>query len=538
MRRSRPADLAETLFDLIVIGGGITGVATAREAALRGLSVLLVEKDDFAAGTSSRSSKLIHGGLRYLQTYQFALVAESLRERERMLTLAPHLTEVRPFLYLLYDGYPEGRTLLNAGLTFYDAASGEWMKRRHRMLSARKVLDLEPHLRRDGLLGAGQYYDVLTDDARLTVDHAKGAAEAGAQLLNHAAVSGLLVEGGRTRGVRITDQLDGNVVEVHARVVASATGPWTDQTLALERGDHANSLRPTKGVHIVLRKSDFPLNTAVFLRSPDDNRVVWPTPSLEDDLVYIGTTDTDFAGDLDVVTPDEDDITYLLNVANHTIPDARVTEDHIVGSWAGLRPLVAAAPGTTTGNTSREHVISEGPTGLLAISGGKLTSSRVMAQHLVEVAVTKLRTPVGPSVASSTPISGGSPGTTLGLFAAATALGVPDDIAGSWVRRYGSNAGHVLRQWQDDTAAREVVGPRGLTVAEVRYCVAEEMVLTLCDLLVRRTSLFFWDAAGSLAAADQIAAALAAELGWDEQRRGAEVAAYRKLVHAHLPGHR
>ncbi|MGA4668950.1 FAD-dependent oxidoreductase [Propionibacteriaceae bacterium Y1923] len=538
MERPLPDDLTGTLFDLIVIGGGITGVATARDAALRGLSVLLVEKDDFASGTSSRSSKLIHGGLRYLQTYQFKLVAESVRERERMLTMAPHLTEVRPFLYLLYDGYPEGRALLNLGLTFYDAASGAWLKRRHSMLSARKVLELEPHLRASGLVGAGRYYDVLTDDARLTVDHAKGAAEAGARMLNHAAVTGLVIEAGQTRGVRIVDQLDGREFEVHARQVVSATGPWTDRTLAMERGDHVSSLRPSKGVHIVVRKSDFPLNTAVFLRSPDDNRVVWPTPSLEDDLVYIGTTDTDFTGDPDHVVPEESDIGYLLNVANHTIPEARLTDQHIVGAWAGLRPLVAADPSASTGNTSREHVITEGATGLLTISGGKLTSSRVMAKHLVDAVMGKLQRPTDRSVADRTPISGGSPASTLGLLAATASAGVPDHIAQTWVRRYGSNAGKVLARWQADEAAREVVGPRGLTRAEVAYCVAEEMCLTLSDLLVRRTSLFFWDAPGTLEQVDGIARSLGAELGWDDDRRAEEVEQYTALVRGNLPGRR
>ncbi|HEY3410608.1 MAG TPA: glycerol-3-phosphate dehydrogenase/oxidase, partial [Propionicimonas sp.] len=276
MIRARLAQLAGRRFDLVVIGGGITGAATARDAALRGLTVLLVEKDDFAAGTSSRSSKLIHGGLRYLQSYQFGLVAESVREREKALKLAPHLTEIRPFIYLLYDGYPESKWMLNLGLTFYDVASGSPIRRRHRMLSAGQILQREPHLRSPGLIGGGLYYDVLTDDARLTLDVAKGAANAGATLINHAAVTGLVLERGRARGVTIDDQLSGERCQVHARQVVSCTGPWTDATRALEHAGDSH-LRPTKGVHIVLRKSDFPLNTAVFLRSPDDNRVVWPT---------------------------------------------------------------------------------------------------------------------------------------------------------------------------------------------------------------------------------------------------------------------
>nr|WP_017201827.1 glycerol-3-phosphate dehydrogenase/oxidase [Microbacterium barkeri] len=537
MFRTTPAELEQTLFDLVVIGGGITGVATARDAALRGLSVLVVEKDDFAAGTSSRSSKLIHGGLRYLQTYQFGLVAESLRERERMLNLAPHLTEVHPFLYLLYRGYPETKLLLNLGLTFYDVASGQWRKRRHKMLSAPEVSKVEPYLRTEGLVGAGRYYDVLTDDARLTVDTAKGAAEAGARLLNHAAVVELILEGGQARGVVVADQFTGQNHRIHARQVLNATGPWTDRTLSLEHGgEPATKLRPTKGVHIVLRKSDFPLNTAVFLRSPDDNRVVWPTPSLESDVVYVGTTDTDYAGDPDRVQPTEADVKYLLNVANHTIPSAQLTEQHIVGSWAGLRPLVASAPGSSTSNASREHAITTGPTGMLTISGGKLTSNRVMAKQLVDAAVKKLRVRTRSYAAGATPISGGVPFDESAIRRAAKLAGVPDEVSGTWVRRYGANAEKLVALWLEDESARVVVGPRGLTVAEILFGVREELAGSLEDLLVRRTSVFFWDADGGLKQIEAIADVFVAELNWSDERRQREIEGYTRLVRAHRPG--
>jgi len=536
VRRPQFADLARSEFDIVVIGGGITGVATARDAALRGMSVLLVEKDDFAAGTSSRSSKLVHGGLRYLETYQFKMVAESLRERERMLVMAPHLTEVRPFFYMLYKGYPESMFLLSLGLTFYDVASGEWRKRRHSMLSAQEVLRREPHLRADGLLGAGQYFDVLTDDARLTIDTAKAAAEAGAQLLNHAQVTEILLEGGRARGVRIRDRITGDVVDVHARQLLNATGPWTEHTRSLEEGGSApRRMRPTKGVHIVLRKSDFPLNTAVFLRSPDDNRVVWPIPSLEDDLVYIGTTDTDYNGDPDDVHPDHSDIQYLLNVANHTIPDAKLDESHIVGSWAGLRPLVAPSPGTSTSNTSREHAITTGPSGMLTISGGKLTGSRLMAKQLVDAAERRLQRPPSSSTAADIVISGGQMDKFSEIRKAAARARVPAEIVDSWLRRYGANAAKVLDEWTASPEATDVIGARRLTRAEVRYCVAEEECLTLSDLMIRRTSLFFWDPAGGLTKDNRVVEELARLLGWSDEERERQVAEYGRLVDLHRP---
>lgn len=536
VKRASLHELSEREFDVVVIGGGITGVATARDAALRGLSVALVEKDDFAAGTSSKSSKLIHGGLRYLQTYQFKLVAESLRERENALRIAPHLTHVEPFLYLLYRGYPEGKNLLNLGLTFYDAASGAWAKRRHHMLSAREVLEREPHLASDGLLGAGMYYDVLTDDARLTIDTASGAAQAGATLINHALVTGLIIDGGRARGVAVTDTLTGETGHVHAQEVVSATGSWTDQTRALERGGStAGRLRPTKGVHIVVRKSDFPLNTAVFLRSPDDNRVVWPTPSLEDDMVYIGTTDTDYDGDLDDVHPDDADVRYLLNVANATIPTARLTEEHVVGSWAGLRPLVAPEPGVSASNTSREHAITEGETGMLTISGGKLTSNRIMAKQLVDRVERKLGLKLTKSATKTTPVPGADVALAGRAEAGARLAGVPAATWDRWVARYGSNATKILDRWTAEPENRDVIGVRDLTRAELIYLLEDEMALTLEDVLVRRTSAFFWDRTGGLAEVDAVADEMAARLDWDRRRRADEIAGYARLVAEHRP---
>jgi glycerol-3-phosphate dehydrogenase len=425
--------------------------------------------------------------------------------------------------------------MLNLGLTFYDAASGEWRKRRHRMLNARQVLAREPHLNPSGLRGAGMYYDVLTDDARFTVELAKGAAEAGAQLINHAEVTGLVLERGIARGVTIHDNLKDEDWEVHARQVLNATGPWTDRTRALEHSGSGRRLRPTKGVHIVVRKVDFPLETPVFLRSPDDGRVVWPTPSLEQDVVYIGTTDTDYGGDLDDVHPDDSDITYLLNVANQTIPEAHLDESHVVGSWAGLRPPVAPAPGVSESNTSREHEISVGPTGMLTISGGKFTSNRLMAQQFVDAAERALKTSVRQRDAATTPLPGSALDEVPAIAAAARSAGVPAPASQAWIHRYGSNAGQVLDRWRRSDAARRELGVRGLTVAEIEYAVEEEMVASLSDLLVRRTSIFFWDADGGIAQIAAIADVLAQLLNWTEDRRRAEIETYRALVDKHRP---
>jgi len=526
---------SDTEFDLVIVGGGVTGAACLRDAVLRGLNALLIERDDFAAGTSSRSSKMIHGGLRYLETYQFKLVREGVKERELSLTLAPHLTHLVPHLYAIYDGDSYGLGMLNFALTFYDAFSGQWRQRRHRLLNKTGVLELEPGLNPAGLRGAGLYYDALTDDARFTLDLVKSATEHGGQVLNHTAVTGLVREGERVVGVQTRDSLTGATGVYRAKVVVNATGPWTGTLVAEEYGQPAARLRPSKGVHIVFDRRDFPLRHVIFLRSPDDGRVTWPTPSLEEDRVYVGTTDTDYDGDPDRVEPTEADIRYLLNVANHTMPDAKLDESHIIGSWAGLRPLVAPAPGTSVGNTSREHRVETGPGGMITVSGGKLTSNRVMGKHVVDTVMSVLGRPASRYLADVTPISGGD---AAGLARVSQPpADLPKEIWARWVRRYGANAESLLAVWRADEANRRIVGARNLTVAEIEYAIEAEYCATLEDLLVRRTSLFFWDPDGGLAKIGAIADLMGDRLGWTGEQRRRQVADYAAKVARHRPGY-
>jgi len=528
-------DLGQVEYDLIVVGGGVTGAACLRDAALRGLNALLIERDDFAAGTSSRSSKMIHGGLRYLETYQFKLVREGVKERELSLKLAPHLTHLVPHLYAIFEGDSYGLGMLNFALTFYDGFSGQWRQRRHHMLNKAAVLKLEPGLNPVGLRGAGLYYDALTDDARFTLDTVKSGVEHGATVLNHTTVTGLVRDGQRVVGVTTSNNLTGATQTYRAKVVVNATGPWTAGLVSQEYGRPAAKLRPSKGVHIVFDRRDFPLQHVIFLRSPDDGRVTWPTPSLEEDRVYVGTTDTDYDGDPDQVEPTEADIQYLLNVANHTMPDAKLDASHIIGSWAGLRPLVAPAPGTSVGNTSREHRVETGPGGMITVSGGKLTSNRVMGQHVVDEAMKALGRPATRYLADVTPISGGD---AAGLATVAkTPADVPDDVWARWVRRCGANAQAILARWRADEANRQVIGARHLTVAEIKYAIDKEYCATLEDLLVRRTSLFFWDPDGGLAEVGAIADLMGDLLGWTPQQRRQQVADYAVKVTRHRSGY-
>jgi glycerol-3-phosphate dehydrogenase len=536
MRRFALGEIERRTFDVAIIGGGVTGAAAAREAALRGLSVALVEKGDFASGTSSRSTKLLHGGLRYLESHEFKLVREACHERELMLKLAPHLANVRPFIYVLYDGYPESMRLLSAGLSIYDVFSGNPLKRRHRMLPAAALLELETHLNRAGLVGGGLYYDFLTDDARFTIDTLKGAADAGALAANYVEVTGLLEENGKITGVSVIDHINSETGVVRARQVINTAGPWVDTIRFLEDGVGERLLRPTKGVHIVVRKDDFPLEHAVFVRSPRDNRVVWPIPALDEELVYIGTTDTDYDGALDHVTASDDDIDYLLEVANFTIPDAALDRTQIVATWAGLRPLIQPEGSMAASSVSREQQIITSPRGLLTIAGGKLTTSRVMGRQVIDAAIELLGTNFGlrgvpRSRSASVPISGGDPGE---MFLAHTRLGelaIDQGVRNRW-RVYGGNGRTLADIAQPDPEAARDLGVKHLTLAEVRYAIQDEMALTITDFFARRASVFYWAEDGGLSVADVVADEMARLLGWSVEQRGEQLTAYREWVAA------
>ena len=536
MRRFALDEIEGRTFDVAIIGGGITGASAAREAALRGLSVALVEKSDFASGTSSRSTKLLHGGLRYLESHEFKLVREACHERELMLKLAPHLANIRPFIYVLYQGYPESMRLLAAGLSIYDVFSGNPLKRRHRMLSPQSLLNVEPHLNAEQLVGGGLYYDFLTDDARFTIDVLKGAAAAGARAANYMEVTGLVLSDGNVRGIEVADGVTGEAGVVRARQVINTAGPWVDTVRFLEEGVGERLLRPTKGVHIVLRKQDFPLEHAVFVRSPRDNRVVWPIPALDEELVYIGTTDTDYEGPLDHVTATEDDIDYLLEVANFTIPETAVDRRHIVATWAGLRPLIGPEGSMAASSVSREQQIITSPRGLLTIAGGKLTTARVMGVQVIDSAIKLLAENYGihevPRSRSATvPISGGDPGELFLAHRRLAELPIEQGVRDRW-RVYGGNAQALAEIVEADPAAGRDLGVKHLTPAEIRYAVQHEMALTITDFFARRASLFYWTEDGGLSIGDEVAEEMAHLLGWSAEQQSEQLSAYRAWVEA------
>ena len=375
-------------FDILVIGGGINGAGIARDAALRGLKVALVERDDFASGTSSRSSRLVHGGVRYLEHGFFHLVFESSRERRILLRIAPHLVRPLEFTWPVYRRARIPRWKLSAGLWLYDLLALFRNVARHRTLSARGVLTTEPRLRPEGLTGGATYFDAATDDARLTLANVVDAAHAGAVALNHAEVTALLFEGQRAAGAAVRDRLTGDEFEVRAAALVNATGPWTDTVSRMEDPLSRPAVLGTKGVHVAVPAARVGNRAAVTLLSPMDGRVMFVLPAGEHTI--IGTTDTTTTERPDQVRATRGDVQYLLDSVNSFFPAARLVPEDVVAAWAGIRPLIASGMSGDPAGASREHEVAVGPRGLISVTGGKLTTYRAMSAEVVTVAQRQL----------------------------------------------------------------------------------------------------------------------------------------------------
>jgi glycerol-3-phosphate dehydrogenase len=525
--------LAREQFDLLVIGGGITGAGIARDAALRGLRVALAERRDFAAGTSSRSSKLIHGGLRYLQQGDVGLVMEAAHERRVLRRLVPHLA--RPIQMLVPVHSRGGYAKLSAGLWTYDRMARVLKDERNEMLSRDETLGLEPLLREENLYGAGMYYEYLTDDARLVVQTITSAAALGAAVANYAEVVDLITEGGRLSGAVVRDTTVDAELAVRAKVVVNAAGPWVDAVRLLQGDGERPRLHLTKGIHLVLPRERLPVSRIVVMNTPD-HRAVFVVP--RGAIVYLGTTDTEYEGRYDDPWITLDDVRYLLDAANATFTVDRLDLDDVVGAWAGLRPLLHQE-GKKPTEISRKDEIMVGPTGLLSIAGGKLTTYRKMAERVVDMVVQRL-SERGERVAEKKGdsdralLSGGETGDDLGGFTARLTARwpqVPADVVERLVAVYGSNGERMVEAMVGDPRLAERCAP-GLAVTrgEVAYAVRDEMALTLEDFLERRARLFLWDPHNGLAAAAEAARLMADTLGWSAQRRDAEIASYQRHV--------
>jgi glycerol-3-phosphate dehydrogenase len=513
----------------VVIGGGVVGAGCALDAAARGLEVALVEARDFASGTSSRSSKLIHGGLRYLEQQDFGLVREALRERSLLLnTLAPHLVRPVPFLFPL-KGRGWERAYLGAGMLLYDSLGGCEGLHRHRHLTRRQALQLAPALKRDALIGAIQYWDARVDDARHTIELVRTAAHHGAAALSNAEAIAMLRQGGRITGVQVRDRLTGTTFDVNARQVVNATGVWTDdvQDLAGERGTFC--VRASKGVHLVVPRDRIRLDTGLILRTTSSVLLVIPWGR----HWIVGTTDTDWHLDRFHPAATRTDIEYLLDQVNAVLVTP-LTHDDIEGVYAGLRPLLAGESEETS-ELSRQHTVAVPMPGLVAVAGGKYTTYRVMARDAIDVVARELDRLVPESPTERLPLLGAFGYQALwnrrSQLAARSGLHVAriERLLG----RYGALIEDLLLAIEREPALADALpGAEDHLKVEVWYAAHAEAALHLDDVLARRTRLSIETFDRGLAAAEPAARIMGDVLGWDHARVAEEVRLYRERVEA------
>lgn len=492
------AKLQNTEFDLIIIGGGITGAGCALDAALRGLNVLLLEKNDFASGTSSRSTKLIHGGLRYLKQFEFGLVREVGKERAIAYRNAPHLVRPEPMLLPVIEGGSLSKNATSLGLWMYEWLAGVKSSERRKMLSAQACLKREPLLDASIVKGGAIYTEYRTDDARLTISVLKTAVEKGAIALNYVSVNQLLKDNGKVFGIEATDILHSATLKIRAKCIVNAAGPWVDEVRKLDGKINGKRLHLTKGVHIVVSHNRFPIQQAAYFDT-SDGRMIFAIP--RDGKTYIGTTDTNFKSEKLHPRITKEDVTYLLNATNRLFPSVNLKEGDIESTWSGLRPLIHE-DGKDPSELSRKDELFIADTGLISIAGGKLTGYRVMAKKVIDKVIQHIDPNGNAGFAAcqtkETILNGGAFDSEQDivnfkhqLFGESKQIGARFQQVSLWVDRYGRDAEKVMelayelwpsieeKQWAPD-------------IAEMKYAIENEMCVHPSDYFIRRTSSLYF----------------------------------------------
>jgi glycerol-3-phosphate dehydrogenase len=522
-RRRRDLEtLARERWELLVVGGGIVGCGILLDAASRGLRAALVEQDDIAVGTSSRSSRLIHGGLRYLEQFQVGLVREALAERARLLRLAPHLVHLETQLFPVYGVPAAHRAFYGSGLAFYDLLGARREGGRARHLGVEGTLELAPQLRRQGLRGGIVYHDGVEDDARYTLAVLRTAIRLGALALTRARATGPLIERGQVVGLRVHDIVGESDLEVRSNRVIDATGVWAARP-DNPFGPPSVRLRPSRGTHLVVPRARIPVASGMTIRIPHKVLFLVPWPG----YWLIGATDDPDDGPAERPRATAADVEALLRLVNETL-DVDLVRADLVGTFAGLRPLVGDPGGGSTVAVSREHRVWREPSGLVRIGGGKYTTYRIMAQDAVDVALGP-EAERRPSATAELALVGAAPRTQLGRLAVEleTKRGLPSALARRLVARHGSEAPAILA-----AGDARALGPDVEQLeAEVGWAVREELALSLDDVLARRLRLAMELPDRGAAIAPRVAQLMAAELGWDERRRAAEVERYLATAH-------
>jgi glycerol-3-phosphate dehydrogenase len=525
--------LAHDEFDILVIGGGVTGAGAVLDAASRGLKVGLVEARDLASGTSSRSSKLIHGGLRYLEQYDFKLVREALHERELMVSsLSPHLVKPVGFLYPLHEKLKD-RTYVGAGLALYDVLRGfqralPW----HKHLSGKKIAEIAPSLRQDIVTGAVKYYDAQVDDARHTMTIIRTAARHGATIATRVEVEDLIKDGKRVVGATVIDTVTGKKIKVSAKAVVMCAGIWSDemhQRFGLKAG---YGVTMSKGVHIVVPGHAIKSNTGIILKTAISVLFLIPWG----DKWIVGTTDTPYDGDRAHPYATTEDVQYILDQANKVL-DPQLKREEIIGVYAGLRPLVANTKGSATTKLSREHTTDRSAPGFVSIAGGKYTTYRVMGKDAVDLAVTDLRRVVNSSCTEKLPLVGADGYYALTQQSAqiAAQYGIDEKSVIHLLNRYGSLISEVLELiTEDKKLAKPLAEGLPYLKAEIVYAATHEGAMSVDDVISRRTRLAFEAPQAGINLVDDIAALIAPVLGWGAKEKKASIAEYTSQVAAEV----
>jgi glycerol-3-phosphate dehydrogenase len=536
--RTRAASLRkfrDEVFDLLIIGGGITGAAVARDAASRGLKVALVERKDFAYGTSSRSSKLIHGGLRYLQNFEFGLVFEALSERARLLRTAPHMVRPLPFFFPVYQGDPNGKTKLGLGLWLYDLLALFRAPGFHQNLSKKALLEQIPYLRQEGLQGGFRYFDASMWDDGLVVETLRAAQSLGAAVANYTEAVGPLWGNERIEGFRVRESegTAGEEFPLRAHRTIVCAGPWTDQVGAMLSPQWRNWLNPSKGVHLVFDLKRIPIPGAMVMSHPEDGRIsfVMPRPDLGNGVVIVGTTDGPTSADPEAVSIDPSDVTYLLGLLARYFPELRITSADILSAYVGVRPLMGAhhsdePQAEALQKVSREHFIGMGPGGTVVVAGGKYTTHRKMAEEIVDFTLKEWRldarhgkAPAVPAVRRSSTKTPVNPRATAAAVetcrveAATRGAMIPEKL----LDRYGAEAVSVM-------GAGGAVDLEGfpMLAAQLRHTMRSEMVVRLEDFYLRRVPLYAARSDHGLPQAEALARVWADERGLGEDAARAE----------------
>lgn len=522
--------LKHQTFDLVIIGGGITGAGIALEASQSGVNVLLIDKSDFASGTSSQSSKLVHGGLRYLQQYHFGLVATALRERYQLLQRAPHLIKKLSFLLPIYHDAPDGYWKLHAGLFFYDNLSFFHQIGKHRMVAQDEIKQRLSGLKTNGLKAAAHYWDAQGDDARLVLASILTAVQSGLQAINYLDCKSFNKDNRNCWVIDTIDCLTQQHYSISAKVIVNATGPWSDITRGLANGYDSQParVRNTRGVHLLVARQKMPIDDAVMIFSPIDHRAMFAIPW--EGMVLLGTTDRDYNQSLDEICATIEDVNYILESFNDAFPDSSIKQDDIISTMAGCRPLVMKKGKKHASEISREHAIFEEPQGCINIIGGKLTTYQKMAKDTLRAVLKHHGLRKKRSTKQCRLV--GSQGNFQSIRQQLLTNKLLDiDVLQALIGRYGTETKQVLDLVNQQLALGERILPGYNYIwAEIDYTIQNEMVMQLDDLIMRRTRLFYLCHNHGQPVIKEIVARMANLLNWDQSVVAHQLERYEYLV--------